>query len=86
MIPAWLGNLVLVGGAFLIVGIGIAVLVWFGTLYINKILPAIWVTHKQLKIKNMSKEKFEAYILALREEWMTNYIEKGKKEKNDSTE
>lgn len=84
IIPEWLGYIILMGGTAFIVGVGLGVLVIFGNLLINHVLPTIWVMHKRMKIKNMPKETFEKYIYSLRQEWTENYIEKGKKENGES--
>jgi hypothetical protein len=83
-VPVWLGYSMLVSFSILIVGFGLSLITYFGRVLLNGVIPTIWITRQRFKIKNMSREQFDAYMTALRYEWTEEQINKGQKD-NEST-
>jgi hypothetical protein len=77
-VPIWLGYLMLIAFSMALVGLGLVLIANAGQFLVNTVIPTIWINHKRMKIKNMSKEQLEDFIYAMRYDWTEEQMERGR--------
>jgi len=78
-VPSLLGYIMLLGSSIFLLGLGVTALAYFGGFLLNVIFPNIWIIRTKQRVKRMSPDELEAFILAIRTDWKT--FDMNKKEK-----
>lgn len=75
-IPEWLAIIMILGFSLALIAIALIAFAYFGGILVNIIIPNLWTTRQRYKVRNMSKEKLESYLFALRHEWTEYHVKK----------